>query len=32
MDMDSLRIFLEVWKAGSITGAAGSHYMSQPAV
>ena len=32
MDMESLRIFLDVQRSGSITAAANSHYMTQPAL
>ena len=32
MDMDTLRIFMDVHHSGSITAAANSHYMSQPAL
>lgn len=32
MDMETLRIFLDVQRSGSITAAANDHYMTQPAI
>ena len=32
MDMETLRIFLDVQRSGSITAAANNHYMTQPAI
>lgn len=32
MDMESIQIFLDVWKTGSITAASEAHYMTQPAL
>lgn len=32
MDMESVRIFLDVWRTGSMTAAAEEHFMTQPAL